>query len=221
MLEEVLDAESLVRWDTAAIGWMHAHQTALGVRVFEAVTLLGLPGAAIVAVVVAACLFWKRWWLLLMAWVAANAGGALLDHVLKLSVRRSRPPFASAFFHGHSSSFPSGHAMSSTVCYVMLAYVITRLVRLRRSQQIALYMVAALLALLIGFSRVYLTVHYPSDVVGGHLAGATWLAVCITVAEIGRADARQRLRRSQFSARATSATSDRKRESTAGDRDDR
>lgn len=194
LLEEVLDAESLGRWDERAIEWMHAHQTPLGDRVFQIITLLGLPGVVIVSLVVALYLYRRHAWLLLTGWIAANAGGGVLDQVLKLSVHRARPPFASAFFHGHSSSFPSGHAMSSTVCYVMLAYVITRLMTLPRARQTALYVLGAGLALLIGFSRLYLAVHYPSDVVGGHLAGAAWLVICVTGVEIGRAESRERAR---------------------------
>jgi membrane-associated phospholipid phosphatase len=194
LLEEVLDAQSLGRWDDMAIEWMHARQTPLGDRLFQIVTLLGLPGVVIVSLVVALYLYRRQARLLLTGWIAANAGGGVLDQVLKVSVHRARPPFASAFFHGQSSSFPSGHAMSATICYVLLAYVITRLAPLPRSRQAVLYAAGAGLALLIGFSRLYLAVHYPSDVLGGHLAGAAWLAVCITGVEIGRAEARERAR---------------------------
>lgn len=192
LLEEVLDAESLGRWDEMTIEWLHAHQTPFGDRVFQMVTLFGLPGVVIVSLAVALYLYRHHAWLLLTGWIAANAGGGVLDQVLKLSVHRARPPFASAFFHGQSSSFPSGHAMGSTICYVMLAYVITRLNPLPRSRQAVLYAAGAGLALLIGFSRLYLAVHYPSDVVGGHLGGVAWLAACITGVEIGRAEAGER-----------------------------
>src|SRR5438876_380376 len=124
--------------------------------------------------------------ILLVGWLAAFAGGGLLDVVLKLLIRRPRPPGAAAFLQHFSWSFPSGHAMASLIGYGMLAYVLTLLWIHRRSAQIAVVLGAALLIIAIGFSRLYLGVHYFSDVVGGYAAGVLWLSACISGLEVAR-----------------------------------
>jgi len=128
----------------------------------------------------------RREWIVLAGWLAAFAGGGLLDVVLKLVIRRPRPPGAAAFLQHFSWSFPSGHAMASLIGYGMLAYVLTLLWIHRRSAQIAVVLGAALLIIVIGFSRLYLGVHYFSDVVGGYAAGVLWLSACISGLEVAR-----------------------------------
>ena len=83
-------------------------------------------------------------------------------------------------------SFPSGHAMGSLVAYGMLAYLLLRETHLGRHQRMLVIISAALLVLLIGLSRLYLGVHYFSDVIGGYAAGVVWLAACISGLEIVR-----------------------------------
>ena len=121
-----------------------------------------------------------------MLFRSAFAGGGLLDVVLKLVIRRPRPPGAAAFLQHFSWSFPSGHAMASLIGYGMLAYVLTLLWIHHRSAQIAVVLGAALLIIAIGFSRLYLGVHYFSDVVGGYAAGVLWLSACISGVEVAR-----------------------------------
>src|SRR2546422_3373483 len=102
------------------------------------------------------------------------------------SIRRPRPPYAAAFLHHYSWSFPSGHAMGSLIGYGMLAYVLAVLWIHRRSAQISVVLGAALLILAIGLSRLYLGVHYFSDVMGGYAAGLLWLSACISGLEVAR-----------------------------------
>ncbi len=120
--------------------------------IFNAITLLGSPVTlAVLALGVGLLLAARRQWILLGGWLAAFAGGGLLNEVLKLVIRRPRPPFAAAFLHHHSWSFPNGHAMGSLVCYGMLAYVLGVLWIPRRNTQIS---VALGVALLIAMSQV-------------------------------------------------------------------
>ena len=140
----------------------------------------------ILALAVALLLAARREWIVLAGWLAAFAGGGLLDVVLKLVIRRPRPPGAAAFLQHFSWSFPSGHAMASLIGYGMLAYVLTLLWIHRRSAQVAVVLGAALLIIAIGFSRLYLGVHYFSDVVGGYAAGVLWLSACISGLEVAR-----------------------------------
>ena len=185
--EDVIHHDPLTQFDVALLDWLHARATATGYAVFNAISLLGSPVTlTILALAVALLLAARRELIVLAGWLAAFAGGGLLDVVLKLVIRRPRPPGAAAFLQHFSWSFPSGHAMASLIGYGMLAYVLTLLWIHRRSAQIAVVLGAALLIIAIGFSRLYLGVHYFSDVVGGYAAGVLWLSACISGLEVAR-----------------------------------
>ncbi len=179
LTKAVLHAGRVAQWDRASDSWFYAHETPAGDRLFVVVSLLGLPGAWIIGIVVGLVLLWMRQWFLLGGWVLALGGGGLLERVLKAAIDRARPPYGTTLLHGHSSSFPSGHAMAACVCYVMLAYVVTQLVALDRSRVVMVYATAGLIIAAVSFSRLYLAVHYPSDVLAGLLAATAWLALCI------------------------------------------
>ncbi|HXY32084.1 MAG TPA: phosphatase PAP2 family protein [Gemmatimonadaceae bacterium] len=179
LTQAVLHTDRVARWDRASDSWFYAHETPAGDRLAVLVSFLGLPGAWIVGVVVGLVLVWMRQWLLLGGWVVALGGGGLLELGLKAAIDRARPPYGTTLLHGHSSSFPSGHAMAACVCYVMLAYVMTQLVALDRSRVVMVYAAAGLIIAAVSFSRLYLALHYPSDVLAGLLAAAAWLALCI------------------------------------------
>ena len=107
-------------------------------------------------------------------------GAWLLNEVLKAFYQRARPDiFRLAQAGGYS--FPSGHAMISLAFYGMLAYLVWFDLRRRGSSRAWVPAVAlGMLVLLIGISRIYLGVHYPSDVLGGYAAGGVWLMACVT-----------------------------------------
>jgi undecaprenyl-diphosphatase len=175
LLEEVLDDATLVRWDRVAHVWMHAHASAAGLAFFNAVTVLGSVGVWIVVLGAALWLWRSGHTLLLSVWLGANVGGLLVQLALKTFVHRARPQYAAAYLHGHSYSFPSGHAMQSSVAYVMLVVVGSVASDGWRARRSLLLGIAITLALLIGASRVYLGVHYPSDVAGGFAAATAWI----------------------------------------------
>ena len=132
------------------------------------------PAQAVVAVVAALYLVWrKRWWLEAITMLVAVFGGMLIDEGLKRIFHRVRPE--PVFYHlGYS--FPSGHSFSAVVAYGLLAYLVGR--ELPKRGRIAVWATAVLLMLLVGVSRVILAQHYPTDVLGGYLAGACWLWGC-------------------------------------------
>jgi undecaprenyl-diphosphatase len=121
----------------------------------------------------------RREWLRAAALAIAGLGGTLLNNVLKLIFHRGRPEFATEFITHQSWSFPSGHAMNSLVGYGFLAYLLLESTTDRRAR-IAILVATTIVVGLVGFSRLYLGVHYPSDVIAGFLAGGIWLLVCIT-----------------------------------------
>jgi undecaprenyl-diphosphatase len=112
----------------------------------------------------------------------ASVGALVLENGLKLLVRRARPDPYFGTVLPVSYSFPSGHALDSCVIYFALAALLAPYFR-RGWERALLFTLAAVLVLLIGVSRVYLGVHWPSDVVGGWAVGAAWLAVWAIVAQ--------------------------------------
>jgi undecaprenyl-diphosphatase len=185
--EDLIHHDPLTHFDVTLLDWLHARATAAGYTIFSAISLLGSPVAmATLALGVGVFLAVRRQWIVLGGWVAAFAGGGLLSQMLKLVIRRPRPPYATAFLPHASWSFPSGHAMGSLIGYGMLAYLLVVLWIHRRSPQIAVVVGASLLIAAIGLSRLYLGVHYFSDVVGGYAAGVLWLSACISGLEVAR-----------------------------------
>lgn len=105
--------------------------------------------------------------------LGATASGGIASTLLKLSFNRPRPDLVPHTLYVSSASFPSGHAMISALVYLTLGALVARLVRGRRLKLYVLS-VAVLVSGLVGLTRVYLGVHWPSDVVGGWAAGAAW-----------------------------------------------
>jgi len=187
VLEEVLDNAAVVQFDVAATAWVQRHTTVAGLRIFEFISWVGSPVAvAAIAAAVALVLWRQRRRLVLVAWLAANVGGLMLDQVLKAAVHRARPVSADARLYIGSFSFPSGHSMGATIGYGMLAYVIANYRRPRGVRPSCIYLAAAAMILAVGTSRVYLGVHFPTDVLSGFAAGVAWLAICLTGMRIAR-----------------------------------
>jgi undecaprenyl-diphosphatase len=184
LLEEVLDNETLVRWDLKINTWFHMHATPTGLRLFDAVTLLGSFGVWSLIVLVAVWLWWRKEPLFLRGWLFTTLGGKLVETACKLAVHRSRPQYAAAYLHGHSYSFPSGHTMGSMIGYTLLVFIVVRMFNVSGAGRVALYTLSSILVLAVGFSRLYLGVHYPSDVLGGLLAGFAWFVACTAIMHI-------------------------------------
>jgi undecaprenyl-diphosphatase len=113
--------------------------------------------------------------------VAVSVGGVVLSIAMKAFFARPRPEFISSMEHVVSPSFPSGHSMLSAVIYLTLGALLARTSPNFRDKIYFLTM-AVLLTLLVGFSRVYLGVHYPTDVLAGWSAGLVWALTCWLIA---------------------------------------
>lgn len=113
--------------------------------------------------------------------IVAVGGGMLLSTGLKLVVDRARPDLVPHGQHVYTASFPSGHAMISASTYLTLGLLVARLSQRRRAKAFAVGM-AVLVTLGVGVSRVYLGVHWPSDVLAGWTAGGAWAALVWVVA---------------------------------------
>ena len=118
----------------------------------------------------------------------AVSGGALLSALLKIGYARPRPELVAHLVEVSSSSLPSGHAMNSAITYLTLGVLLARAAPERCLKAYVLW-VGGLLTLIVGLSRVYLGVHWPTDVLAGWAVGSAWAGLYWVVAE------RLRLRR--------------------------
>lgn len=185
--EDVIHHDPLTQFDVTVLEWLHRHATPAGYAIANAISRVGSPVTmSALALGMGLLLAIRRQWILLCGWLAAFAGGGLLNEALKLLIKRPRPPYAGAFLHHYSWSFPSGHAMGSLIGYGMLAYVLVVLWIHSRRAQVSVVLGAASLIVAIGVSRLYLGVHYFSDVVGGYAAGVLWLSACISGLDVAR-----------------------------------
>ena len=109
----------------------------------------------------------------------AAAGGGAVNQLLKSLFRRERPAIKLRRAHASGSSYPSGHAMTTLAAYGTAAYLVSRRGTLTHRPGAALIWFPTLaLCALVGASRVYLEVHYPTDVIGGWAVGTIWLTTC-------------------------------------------
>lgn len=141
--------------------------------------LTALGGIAVLTLLVVGVVFYllsvgKRGTALLVG--GAVGSGAILSTLLKLGFDRPRPDLIAHLSHAYSSSFPSGHAMLSAVTYLTLGVLLAR-AHERRRTKIIVMTYGVTLTVLIGLSRIYLGVHWPTDVMAGWALGAAWAAV--------------------------------------------
>jgi undecaprenyl-diphosphatase len=170
-------------FDESVLRWIATHRSPGLEEAALEVTFLGTGLVVLVMVGIAATFLYltsHKYSAALL--IAATAGGIILNNVLKLGFSRPRPQLFTWGTHVVSSSFPSGHAMSAAIVYGTVAYLAARLQRRRWVRAVTLG-VAALLILLISASRLYLGVHYPSDVLAGICVGLAWAAFCMATLE--------------------------------------
>jgi membrane-associated phospholipid phosphatase len=192
IVEDIVNQESIVAVDTRFTNLLYAYRTATLVKIFLWITLLGNVQIVLSLALVVTVLFWlwnKRAYIFPL-WV--SLGGSYLVTILgKVVLHRQRPPGIGAYdeiFY----SFPSGHATISLAFYGFIAYFLMRHIVTWRNR-LNFSFVAIMLIAAIGFSRLYLGVHYLSDVLGGYLLGLVWLiiGICLTELLAGRKPASQ------------------------------
>ena len=144
----------------------------------DTATLVGLCIAVTIALVS------RGRWRLTLGWVMAVAGNGVLNTALKHGFARARPLGLDGRALADGFSFPSGHSSGSVVAYGMLAYLALRLLPFR--WHLPALILAMTLAFTVGSSRLFLRVHFASDVIAGFASGVAWLALCVTAIELGR-----------------------------------
>jgi membrane-associated phospholipid phosphatase len=176
-----LTASSVYHADHAVNAWFQNERHPGFTTLLGAVTFAGGPlGMVLVVTLVAAGLLLRKHRASAIFVMVAAGGGALLNLGLKTIFERVRPPAATAIAVAQGYSFPSGHAMGSFIVLGAIAYVVLRQ-PFRWKVKSAWLAMLVTAVLLVGLSRVYLGVHWISDIAGGWSAGAVWL-VTVTVA---------------------------------------
>ena len=176
LAEEVLEQE-VFAVDEAILLWINQHTTPAFDQAMLTVTRLGDPDIVVPLTCIGFIWLWWRWrWRIAAIFAITCGGGAVLSTGFKLLFAKARPALWSQLITETSYSFPSGHALGSMVLYGFSAYLLAQRWPV---QKWVIYGVAALLIGSIGFSRIYLGVHWPSDVVAGYAIGFLWLSLCI------------------------------------------
>jgi undecaprenyl-diphosphatase len=149
----------------------------------DVTALGGVIVLSLVSVAVIGFLMLKRMWHAVWLLIAAICGGGILSGIIKGFVDRPRPEIFAHRSYVTSASFPSGHSMLSAVLYLTLGSLLARFTKDLRLRLYFLF-VACFLTFIIGCSRIYMGVHWPTDVMAGWAAGTVWAMVCWTIARI-------------------------------------
>lgn len=146
--------------------------------------ITALGGGTVVTLVTLAVLGFlllRQKFALMLVVLISTAGGGLLSGVLKNFFARERPSHIPHLMEATSPSFPSGHSMLAAIVYLTLGAMLGRITQRRREKYYFL-VVAVVIVILVGMSRMYLGVHFPTDVLAGWSAGIVWAAFCASVA---------------------------------------
>ncbi len=171
--------------DEALSASIRTHVSATALQAFAAITHFGDTRTLTLLGVSMALLLWlRRRRALALGWVLAVGGNALLNPTLKRVFERVRPAHEPGIVSELGWSFPSGHTSGATVAYGMLAYLAVR--TLPAAWHLPAVLGATALVFTVGCSRVFLQVHFASDVAAGFASGAAWLTVCIVSVELSR-----------------------------------
>ncbi len=179
VVDEIQRPSWLNRVDASVALFFHHLGSAWSISAFEAVTFFGEASTlAVVSIVILLVLVCLKRWSLLCGCAANLLGMATLNALLKAAIHRSRPNWPDPWITESDWSFPSGHALGSLVIFGFLAYLLSRF-ELRHFPRWFAFTTLAVLALLIGLSRIFLGVHFLSDVIGGYIVATGWLTSCI------------------------------------------
>lgn len=185
LLDEVRegDTQKFDEWMFRAMQKWHGPEHRMLEELGRDITAMG--GIAILTIctlAIAGFLFMERRFAAMWLILIATTGGLLLSGVLKWLIARDRPDIGERLSNIYTTSFPSGHSMMSAVVYLTLGSLLSRITR-ERSVKVYFLFVALTLTFLVGVSRVYMGVHWPTDVLAGWTAGLVWAILCWLVAK--------------------------------------
>lgn len=175
----LIRADKVVVFDSSIISAVQSQESPSLTTIMEFFTVVGSTQVVVVLTLFIIFFLFKvlHHRLELLLFMGVVAGSPILNFVLKEFFQRARPDFHRLIEIG-GYSFPSGHAMNAFTVYGILSFLLWRHI-FNRSGRTLLLLFCTFFIIMIGVSRIYLGVHYPSDVIGGYLAGGFWLATSI------------------------------------------
>ncbi|MGH4008248.1 MAG: phosphatase PAP2 family protein [Pseudonocardiaceae bacterium] len=186
LLDHVLDGEGIAVADRPVVRFLAAHREPWATAAARVISDVGSPvGVAVTAAVAGVVLaLVRRSWLPLLVFALGAGGIGVINMTVKQLVSRDRPSLANAVLGAQGFSFPSGHAVGTTVVWLLLAWMVGHWMIRRRAVQIAAWTGALLMIVAVGVTRVYLGVHFPSDVLAGWALGAAWAVTIALVVNV-------------------------------------
>lgn len=183
LAQSLTPALAMTGLDADVTGYLIANRHPWATAASHAVTVMGDLLVVLGVVLIVGVTAGRRWgaWYLLWIPVLAGSGALVISGAVKTFVARSRPSFSEPLIDASGFAFPSGHAIRALVVYGAMAWLIAAVTR-RWMVQVLVWACAGALIAAVGFSRIYLGVHWLSDVLAGYLLGAAWLTlllVCI------------------------------------------
>jgi undecaprenyl-diphosphatase len=180
IFQEILEQDTLYL-DREIANFIYVWRTPWLTQVMILITNLGAEYMIAIAIIIVIFFVWKKHKREALTFTIILIMGAIINLSLKQLIHRPRPVIAPLIVES-SSSFPSGHAMNAAVFYLSVSFYFYHFTRKKKLSS-AVTVVSIILILLIGFSRIYLGVHYPSDVVAGYVVGTWWLVLAILISK--------------------------------------
>ncbi len=197
LAEELTDGDGdLQQFDERVYSWSRDLRARHVTPFFTVLTIIGTPvGLGVILAIVAIPLALKKRYMWILYLVVTSAVGGIINRLLKVFFARARPELTDMLRETSGYSFPSGHAMGSTLVFGALMYVAVRYFRTKNTRA---FVVALCLSMIIAisFSRIYLGVHWSSDILAGIAAGTTWVLATTGGYEVFRRA--RRIRRSEI-----------------------
>ncbi|MFF2498054.1 phosphatase PAP2 family protein [Peribacillus sp. NPDC058075] len=174
-----ISAHEFLNFDGIVISFIQGWESPILTTLMKFFTFIGSASSVIILSIFVLLFLYRvlKHRLELVLFSAVIIGSPLLNLILKLFFHRTRPDLHRLIEIG-GYSFPSGHAMNAFTLYGILTFLLWRHIRTKWGR-ILLILLSTMMILSIGISRIYLGVHYPSDIIGGYLASGCWLAISI------------------------------------------
>lgn len=183
-LTETLKTDILATYDTAITDYVISYRSPSLTNYFKFMTNVGDAYGYLIVLgifLLLSLLVFKRWKYVVQATLVL-ALATVSNMILKRFIDRARPGIEH-LVSVETLSYPSGHAMSAMAFYGFLIFLVTKF-NIQKAIKYALITILILLILSIGISRIYLGVHYPSDIAGGFIAGFIWVVFCVLVFDV-------------------------------------
>ena len=178
--DAVAGADTITLIDVDIAHWLHAHANPTLTKFMLLITHMhGVPGIVVMSLLTGIVFVWKKEWYWLLALAVSVGGGMIINVLVKHAFQRARPSFDDPLLLLTTYSFPSGHTAGATLFYGALATYLFYRIRSWR-WRMPIVAIAILMVLAVGVSRMYLGVHYLSDVLGAIAESTAWLALSLT-----------------------------------------